>query len=75
MYTSFRKLPPEFKGKSNVVSRWFVSVYGSKQGAHDWYCEVKDFFTGIGYSVSVADEAVFFKLEEGKFTFHQGKLT
>ena len=69
MYTSFRELPAHLKGKANVVSKWFVSVYGSKQGAHDWYSEVKEFFIGIGYSVSVADEAVFYKLEKDKFTF------
>ena len=46
-----------------------VSVYGSKQGANNWYLEVKDFFTGIGYSVSIADEAVFYKIEDDKFTF------
>ena len=69
MYTSFRELPPHLKGKARVISRWFVSVYGSKQGARDWYFEVKDFFTGIGYLVSIADEAVFYKIEEDKFTF------
>jgi hypothetical protein len=69
MYTSFRELPPHLKGKPNVVSKWFVSVYGSKQGAHDWYSEVKSFFVWIGYTVSVADEAVFYKIEGDKFTF------
>ena len=69
MYTSFRELPTHLKGKHNVVSKCFVSVYGSKQGANDWYFEVKDFFVGIGYSVSIADEAVFYKIEEDKFTF------
>jgi hypothetical protein len=43
-------------------------VYGSKQGAHDWYAVVKDFFINIGYSVSLADEAVFYKIEDKKFT-------
>ena len=68
MYRSFRELPPDLKDKPNVVSKWFVSVYGSKQGAHDWYSEVKTFFTDKGYSISTADEAVFFKLEDNKFT-------
>ena len=45
-----------------------MSVYGSKQGAHDWYTEVKKFFTGIGYSVSIADEAVFYKTNSDEFT-------
>jgi len=67
-YESFRELPPELKDKARVVSKWFVSVYGSKQGAHDWRAEVKDFFTSIGYSISAADEAVFYKIEGDKYT-------
>ena len=67
-YHSFRKLPPELKDKPRVVSKWFVSVYGSKQGGHDWYNEVKAFFTGIGYTISSADKAVFYKVEHDKHT-------
>ena len=67
-YDLFRELPPELKGKPRVVSKWFVSVYGSKQGGHDWYNEVKNFFLGLGYSISAADEAVFYKIEGKKFT-------
>ena len=62
------KLPPDLKGKPNVATQWFISVYGSKQGACDWYAEVKNFFTELGYSISAADEAVFYKIEDDKFT-------
>lgn len=54
-YKSFHDLPLDLKNQPKVVSKWHVSVYGSKQGTHDWYCEVKSFFTDIGYSISVAD--------------------
>ena len=67
-YESFRQLPPDLKDKPRVVSKWLVSVYGSKQGAHDWYAEVKNFFIKRGYSISAADEAVFFKIEGNSFT-------
>ena len=67
-YESFHDLPLELKNKRRVISKWFVSVYGSKQGGHDWYNEVKTFFLGLGYSISSADEAVFYKIEEDKFT-------
>ena len=67
-YESFRELPEDLRSKPKVVSKWFVSVYGSKQGAHDWYAEVKKFFTEIGYSISMADEAVFYKIEGEVFT-------
>jgi hypothetical protein len=43
-------------------------INGSKQGAHDWYAEVKNFFTSLGYTVSVADEAVFYLSHGNKFT-------
>ena len=66
-YESFRDLPNELKNKPQVVSKWFVSVYGSKQGAHDWYAEVKEFFTGLGFTVSQADEAVFYKIDGDEF--------
>ena len=67
-YESFRQLPPDLRNKARVASKWLVSVYGSKQGAHDWHAEVKDFFISIGYSVSQADEALFYKIEDDKFT-------
>ena len=40
--------------KPNVISKWLISVYGSKQGAHDWYAKVKKFFIELGYMVSIA---------------------
>jgi hypothetical protein len=67
-YSQFRELPPGLKDKPNVVCKWLVSVYGSKQGAHNWYAEVKKFFTDLGYSVSIADEAVFYKFDGDKYT-------
>jgi hypothetical protein len=66
-YENFRQLPPEPKGKPNVVCKWLVAVYGSKQGAHDWYAEVKGFFLDLGYSISAADEAVFYLYHGDKF--------
>jgi len=67
-YENFHQLPPELKNKSNVVCKWLVSVYGSKQGAHDWYAKVKNFFTGLGYLVSIADKAIFYLYYGNKFT-------
>ena len=68
IYKKFRELPPKLKGKPNVATQWFVSIYSSKQGAHDWYIEVKKFFTELSYSISMADEAIFYKIEDNKFT-------
>ena len=68
MYKTFHDLPPDLKNKPRVVSKWFVSIYGSKQGGHNWYNEVKNFFTRLGYIISSADEAVFYKIAADKFT-------
>ena len=59
-YENFCSLPLELKGKPNVVCKWLVTVYGSKQGAHDWYAEVKSFFLNLRYSVSTVDEVMFY---------------
>jgi hypothetical protein len=67
-YRNFCQLPLELKNKLNIVCKWLVSVYGLKQEAHDWYAEVKNFFTGLKYTVSVADEAVFYLPHGNKFT-------
>ena len=67
-YTSFHKLLPELKNEPRIVSKWFIFIYGSKQGGHDWYNEVKNFFIGIGCLISATDEAVFYKIEDKKFT-------
>jgi Reverse transcriptase (RNA-dependent DNA polymerase) len=67
-YKQFCKLPLEFKNKPNIVCKWFISVYGSKQGAHNWYAEAKKSFTDLGYLVSVADKAVFYKIDGNKYT-------
>ena len=68
IYKKFHELPPKLKGKPNVATQWFVSIYSSKQGSHDWYIEVKKFFTELSYSISMADEAIFYKIEDNKFT-------
>jgi len=67
-YNEFRDLPAELRHEKKVVCKWLVSVYGSKQGAHDWYSEVKRFFTSIGYTTSLTDEAVFYKLDKKRYT-------
>jgi len=66
-YKQFCKLLLELKDKPNVVCKWLISVYGSKQGAHNWYAEVKKFFTDLRFSVSIADEAMFYKLDGNKY--------
>ena len=58
-YAFFHELPPELQNKPNIVCKWLVSVCRLKQRAHDWYTEVKRFFTECGYAVLATDEAIF----------------
>jgi hypothetical protein len=67
-YSDFHELPAELKNETEVVAEWLVAVYRSKQGAHEWSVEVKTFFTKLNYSMSIADEAVFYKVDGDKYT-------
>jgi hypothetical protein len=67
-YNLFHELLPELRNKPRVIIKWLLSVYRSKQGAHNWYAEVKKIFTDLGYIVSLADEAVFFEIDGNKYT-------
>lgn len=42
---------------------WAFSLYGTKQGTHTWYLKVVDTFTSLGYTVSMADKGVFYKID------------
>jgi hypothetical protein len=68
LYNDYRKLPPELKGKDGVVCKLQKALYGTKQGAHHWYTELKQVFLELGYTVSHADEAVFYKFSSNKYT-------
>ena len=67
LYHEFRELPPKLRKAKSVSARLYKPLYGTKQGAHKWYHEVVQALTELGYTVSIADEAVFYKLEEDKF--------
>jgi len=47
--------------------KWLVAVYGSNQGAHNWYEGVKGFFITLGYSVSITDEAIFYDYNDKRY--------
>jgi hypothetical protein len=68
LYKSYRQLPPELEKEHEVVCKLLAPMYGTKQGAHDWYANVKRILLTLGYSVSNADEAVFYIFERDKYT-------
>jgi hypothetical protein len=70
-YELFRQLPEAFKklireGK-RVVLRLKRPLYGTKQGAHHWYEELKRILLLLGFRVSNADEAMFYKVDGDRF--------
>lgn len=42
-------------------------LYGTKQGAHNWYQEVVRILTELRFTVSNADEGLFFKIQEERY--------
>jgi len=42
-------------------------LYGTKQGAHHWYEELKRILLSFDFKVSVADEATFYKVDGNNF--------
>ncbi len=67
----FHPLPEKFKqlAKSGkrVALRLKQPLYGTKQGAHHWYEELKRILLSFGFKVSIADEATFYKVDTDKF--------
>jgi hypothetical protein len=70
-YTAFRRFPPEFdklvKAGKRIALRLKRPLYGTKQGAHHWYEELKKILLSFGFSVSAADEATFYKVDNTDF--------
>jgi len=68
-YLEFRKLPPKLRKLplNEIVCKLRRPIYGTKQGAHNWYLEVVRVFTSLGYTVSMADEAVFYKFDDDTY--------
>ena len=68
-YEIFHRLPERFKtlAKSGkrVALRLKRPLYGTKQGAHHWYEELKKIL--LSFKVSVADEATFYKIDGDNF--------
>jgi hypothetical protein len=66
-YLKHRKLPPEVVNKRTVTCKLLKPLYSTKQGARHWYAKLKKIFLNYNYSVSHADEAVFYKFNDDKY--------
>jgi hypothetical protein len=70
-YTHFCQLPPKFehlvKDRKQIVFRLKQPLYGTKQGTHHWYEELKKILLSINFKVSVVDKATFYKVDGDDF--------
>ena len=70
-YRLFHQFPAHFQklmeeGKQVVLQlKW--PLYGTKQGAHHWYEELRRILLLLSFKVSDADEALFYKVDSNRF--------
>jgi len=68
-YEAFCSLPTKFanKPRKTIILHLWWPLYGTKQGAHHWYEELRRILLLLGFRVLLSDEAVFIKVEGTKF--------
>ena len=66
----YMKQPEGFvePGYEDYVAKLVHTIYGTMQGAHDWYETLSTTFDKLGYTTSRADPCVRFKEGNGKYT-------
>ena len=55
-------------GYEDYVCKLVHTIYGTMQGAHDWYETLSKMYSDLGYTTSRADLCVRFKKEKGNYT-------
>ena len=66
----YMKQPEGFvePGFDDYVCKLVHTIYGTMQGAHDWYETLKATYDDLGYITSRADPCVRYKRENGEYT-------
>jgi hypothetical protein len=66
----YMKQPEGFvePGYEDHVCKLVHTIYGTMQGAHDWYETLSKTYKDLGYTTSRADPCVRFKKENGNYT-------
>lgn len=71
-YARFRgetlKLHRELFPGKRLACKLNKPLYGTKQGAHDWYQKLRATFLLLEYKVLEADQAVFYKIDGDQYT-------
>ena len=68
LYHEFRDLPPNLQNSRKIICKLCRPLYRTKQGAQNWYMEVVQVLTELGFTMSNADEALFFKIQGERYT-------
>ena len=68
-FDTFRSLPAKFANRPTrtIVLRLRRPLYGTKQGAHHWYEELRRILLLLEFRVLAADEAVFYKVKGAEY--------
>ncbi|SJL08306.1 uncharacterized protein ARMOST_11669 [Armillaria ostoyae] len=61
-----KSIPEHLKGKQ-LVYKLLKPLYGSRQGANEWYNKLKGVFVQLGYQVCQSDEAIFYRFDGDKY--------
>jgi len=66
----YMKQPEGFveSGFEDHVCKLVHTIYGTMQGAHDWYETLANTYDKLGYTTSRADPCVRYKKEDGEYT-------
>ena len=66
----YMKQPEGFiePGYEDYVCKLVHTIYGTMQGAHDWYETLRETYNTLGYTTSRADPCVRYKKESGNYT-------
>ncbi|PLW48308.1 hypothetical protein PCASD_02943 [Puccinia coronata f. sp. avenae] len=54
--------PPGYRSGDNIVLKLRKAIYGLKQASLAWYRRLSSFLVSIGFTISVADPCVFWRL-------------
>jgi hypothetical protein len=65
----YTEQPPGFEEGDDMICLLYKAIYGLKQSGRVWYQTVHKFLTDIGFSVSKADPAVFYRHLNGEHLF------
>ena len=76
-YIRFYKLPIHLRNEplENLCCRMWQPLYGSKQGAHHFYRFMAEVMTSLGFTISNADKALYYKFNSDGSYLIMGSAT